>query len=155
MAAIQIRIEHGVAEAEVISILDSLPAWFGRPEAIAAYAREAETLDAVVSRHNGTAIGVVTLKPQTPACAELAVMAVRPEWRRRGIGKALIERAAGHLQERGFQLMLVQTLGPSYEDASYAETRAFYEAVGFRPLIEIADHFGDGEPALLMVRPAA
>jgi GNAT superfamily N-acetyltransferase len=149
---ISIALERGLAAAQVSAVLKSLPDWFGRPESIVAYAEEAERLAVVTARCAGELVGLMTLKPQTEACAEFAVMAVRPEWRRQGIGRRLSERALEHLRAGGFSLALAQTLGPSCEYAAYAETRAFYQAMGFLPLIEIADHFAQGEPGLLMVR---
>lgn len=151
---LSIQTERSLPAAEVTAILERLPDWFGRPEAIAEYAREAERLDVVVARTGAMPIGFLTLKPQTRECFEIAVMAVRPEWRRRGIGRRLVEVAVEQLVRSGMPLLLVRTVGPSYENKSYAETRRFYEAVGFAPVIELPDHFGDGMPGLLMVRPA-
>ncbi|MEZ5925126.1 MAG: GNAT family N-acetyltransferase [Hyphomicrobiaceae bacterium] len=149
---VAIDITAGLAAAEVASVLESLPDWFGRPEAITAYTREAGCLSVVTARRTGDVLGFLTMKPRTPAACEIAVMAVRPEWRRHGIGRALCQRAFQHMRAGGFSLAFVQTVGPSYDDAPYAETRRFYAAVGFLPLIELADHFGCGVPGLLMVR---
>jgi len=80
-------------------------------------------------------------------------MAVRPEWRRQGVGRGLCHLAFERMRFGGFSLALVRTVGASYVDAAYAETRAFYEAIGFQPLIEFDDHFGEGVPGLLLVRP--
>jgi hypothetical protein len=44
------------------------------------------------------------------------------------------------------------TLGPSHPDPGYAGTRAFYAAMGFRPVEERHDVWPDN-PCLVMVKP--
>ena len=61
-------------------------------------------------------------------------MGVLPTWRRRGAGRALVERAASWARAQGYSLLHVKTLAPDDPDPGYAATRAFYTAAGFRPL---------------------
>jgi ribosomal protein S18 acetylase RimI-like enzyme len=51
--------------------------------------------------------------------------------RRRGIGRALVEHVAAEMRDAGVAEVLVDTLGDSVDYEPYAETRAFYEALGF------------------------
>lgn len=46
----------------------------------------------------------------------------------------------------------VKTLAPSHPDRNYAKTRAFYQRVGFRPLEELPELWGEANPCLLMVK---
>jgi hypothetical protein len=46
----------------------------------------------------------------------------------------------------------VKTLGPSSDDSNYAKTRAFYSAMGFRPLEEFKQIWDEHNPCLVMVK---
>jgi hypothetical protein len=47
----------------------------------------------------------------------------------------------------------VKTLGPSHPDPFYAETRAFYRAIGFQPLFETTAFWGADQPTLILLKP--
>jgi GNAT superfamily N-acetyltransferase len=147
-------------------ILRGLPGWFGIEASILDYVRAADELDtlvAVVARpacggqirevRPDQVIGFVTLRETSEDALELHVMGVQPSWRRRGIGRAHVERAASYARAEGYSLLHVKTLAPSHPDPGYAETRAFYTALGFRPLQELPQVWGPENPCLLLVRP--
>lgn len=145
-------------------ILRALPGWFGLEDSVQEYVRaadELETFVAVVSRpacgghefRPDQVLGFVTLKETSESAVELHVMGVLPAWRRRGAGRALVERAAAYARAEGFSLLHVKTLAPSHPDEGYAETRAFYQAMGFRPLEVLPQVWGPENPCLLLVRP--
>ena len=98
-------------------------------------------------------IGFVTLRETSADALELHVMGVLPSWHRRGIGRALVERAASYARAEGYSLLHVKTLAPSDPDPGYAATRAFYASVGFRPLEVLPQVWGPENPCLLLVRP--
>ena len=50
-----------------------------------------------------------------------------------------------------FALLHVKTVGPSSPDPSYAATRRFYAATGFKPLFESSTIWGE-DPCLVMVK---
>ena len=104
-------------------------------------------------RDGDTVAGFVTLRPTSAAAIEVHVMAVRQEHHRRGLGRALVERAAAYARAEGFVLLHVKTLAPSDPDPGYAATRLFYGAVGFMPLEELPQVWGPDNPCLLMVLP--
>jgi GNAT superfamily N-acetyltransferase len=133
-------------------ILRALPAWFGIESAILEYADAAERLPTFVVRDGSAAVGFVTLRVTSPGAVELHVMAVLQARHRRGIGRALVERAAAYARGEGFVLLHVKTLAPSDPDPGYAATRRFYEATGFVPLEELPQVWGPENPCLLMVR---
>lgn len=61
---------------------------------------------------------------------------VHPEWRRRGIGRSLLEAGEAFLQSRGAQSVSCNGYAPYYlfpgVDSRYAEAQAFLLASGFR-----------------------
>jgi GNAT superfamily N-acetyltransferase len=145
-------------------ILRALPGWFGIEASVQDYIRaadELETFVVIVSRppcggreyRPDQALGFVTLRETSEDALELHAMGVLPAWRRRGAGRALVERAATYARAEGYSLLHVKTLAPSDPDPGYAETRAFYQAMGFRPLEELPQIWGPEDPCLLLVRP--
>lgn len=50
------------------------------------------------------------------------------------------------------EFLHLKTLSDSDPDRHYAKTRAFYLAVGFRPLEELTALWGKDNPCLLMVK---
>jgi GNAT superfamily N-acetyltransferase len=133
-------------------ILRALPDWFGIEAAIADYARAADELPTFVAEAGGRIVGFVTLKPTSASAAELHVMGVLPAWHRRGIGRALVERAAAYARAEGLAFLHVKTLAASDPDPGYAATRRFYEAMGFVPLEELPQVWGPENPCLIMIR---
>jgi GNAT superfamily N-acetyltransferase len=147
-------------------ILRALPGWFGIESALRDYVRAADELDtlvAVVSRpacggrvheiRPDQVIGFVTLRETSEDALELHVMGVVAAWHRRGVGRALVERAASYARAEGFSLLHVKTLAPTDPDPGYAATRAFYLAEGFLPLEVIPEVWGPDDPCMLLVRP--
>ena len=129
-------------------ILTALPDWFGIEEAVDAYIRDVAGLPTFAAGRDG----FLSLKQHTEAAAEIYVMGVRPESRRRGLGTALLEAAESFLREREIEFLQVKTLGPSDPSEHYAETRSFYAAHGFRPLEELTAIWGEENPCLIMVK---
>ena len=116
------------------------------------YARAADELPTFVAARGAETVGFLNLKPTSANAIEVHVMAVLPGEHRRGVGRALVERAATYARAGGFALLHVKTLAPSDPDPGYAATRAFYAAVGFLPLEELPQVWGPENPCLLMVR---
>jgi GNAT superfamily N-acetyltransferase len=98
-------------------------------------------------------VGFATVRPTSEDALELHVMGVLADWHRRGVGGALVERAAAYARAEGFALLHVKTLAASDPDPGYAATRAFYAAEGFLPLEVIPEVWGADDPCLLLVRP--
>ncbi len=134
------------------AILCALPEWFGIEEATAQYARDVDDLPTFVAWVNGRAVGFMTVKQHFPQAAELYVLGVLPEMHRQGVGQALLSAVEAYLREQGVAYLQVKTLSASHPDPGYAKTRAFYEAVGFKPLEEFPMLWGEANPCLLMVK---
>ncbi len=133
-------------------VLRALPDWFGIEEAIQAYIADMPALPTFLATFHGRVIGFLSLKQHNPHSAEITVMGVHPEAHRQGIGRALLEQAESYAREQGIEYLQVKTLGPSRPDKHYARTRAFYEAMGFRPLEEFTQVWGEQNPCLVMVK---
>ena len=135
-------------------ILRALPDWFGIEAAIVDYTRAADELPTFVAEARGRIVGFVTLKPTSASAAELHVMGVLPAWHRRGIGRALVERAAAYARAEGCLFLHVKTLAPTPREPypPYTTTRTFYEAAGFVPLEELPQLWGPENPCLVMIR---
>lgn len=163
-------------EAAAEGILRALPSWFGIESSIVEYATAVEELPTFVALTGGKGdvdasdaaaeaaaddaggaardvIGFLTVKPTSADALELHVMGVLAEWHRRGVGRALVERAAAYARAEDFALLHVKTLAASDPDPGYAATRAFYLALGFRPLEVLPAVWGPENPCLLLVKP--
>lgn len=133
-------------------ILRSLPEWFGIEESIVRYSSEIDRLPTFLACSAEQAIGFQSLKQHSPYSAEVYVMGIRPEAQRRGIGRALMDAAHVWLRKQGVEYLQVKTLGPSNHDPNYAKTRAFYMAMGFRPLEEFKQIWDEQNPCLILVK---
>ncbi len=135
-----------------IPILRGLPGWFGIEEDLLNYEKEVEHLPTFLATRDGNVLGFLSLKSHNPFSAEIMVMAVRTEYQGKGMGRALVETAESHARGEGIEYMQVKTLGPSRPDEGYARTRAFYEALGFRPLEEFTQIWDETNPCLILVK---
>jgi len=134
------------------TILRALPEWFGIEAATAQYIRDVDGLPTFVAWMDGRAVGFMTVKQHFPQAAELYVLGVLPEMHQRGVGRALFSAAEAYLHQQGVEYLQVKTLSASHPDPGYAKTRAFYEAIGFRPLEEFPTLWDEANPCLLMVK---
>jgi GNAT superfamily N-acetyltransferase len=133
-------------------VLRSLPDWFGIETSIQRYVKEIDLLPTLLAFIADKPIGFLTLKYHSEYAAEICVMGVYERFHRRGVGCALLERAENVLRQEGVEYLQVKTLSPSRADEHYAWTRAFYHAMGFRPLEEIKQIWDEDNPCLLMVK---
>jgi GNAT superfamily N-acetyltransferase len=135
-----------------VPIIRSLPDWFGIEEAIQGYAIDIDVLPTLLAKSGEQVLGFLTLKQHSPYSIEIYVMGVKSEMQRNGIGQALMERAEVYAKGLGIEYLQVKTLGPSNPDENYANTRAFYMAMGFRPLEEFTQIWGSQNPCLILVK---
>lgn len=144
------------AGAVCAQILATLPAWFGIPEANAAYVEAADAHPTFVAFENdGTrtrAVGLVTVTRFGKYAAEVHLMAVIPELHRSGIGRRMLLAVEVWLREQGVEYLQVKTLSASADDAGYAKTREFYKSVGFRELEEFPELWDPSNPALQLIK---
>jgi ribosomal protein S18 acetylase RimI-like enzyme len=145
------------ADAETCDrIVLSLPYHFGHEGGRAECAEAVRTQPGLVAVEDGEVVGFLTLARHAPESAEVTWLAVRSDRRRRGHGRALLERAAAELTAEGAEVLSLLTVAESEPDDrptdNYADTRAFYRALGFVPLRELRLDGWD-ERAVIMARP--
>jgi ribosomal protein S18 acetylase RimI-like enzyme len=133
-------------------ILRALPEWFGIEAAIQDYAATIPRLPTFLAKAGGQIVGFLSLKQHNPYAAEVYVMGILPGFQRDGIGRALMEKAEEYVRGQKIEYLQVKTLGPSDADLNYAKTRAFYAALGFRPLEEFSQIWDENNPCLVMVK---
>jgi GNAT superfamily N-acetyltransferase len=138
--------------AECAPILRALPEWFGIERAVGHYVDAVEHLPTIVARHRGEAVGFVAIKRHSVYAAELYVLGVHPAYHRHGIGRRLIAAAERAMRQERVEFVQVKTLGPSHPSPEYARTRAFYLALGYRPLEELLTLWDAENPCLLLVK---
>jgi predicted N-acetyltransferase YhbS len=122
------------------AVVLTLPYHFGNEGGRAECAEAVRTQEGLVAVENGEVVGFLTLRRQDAASAEITWMAVRADRRRRGLGRELVERAVDELVRDDARLLCVLTLAesePEERETNYADTRAFYRALGFVPLREL------------------
>ena len=113
------------------TVLEALTDWFGVEESREAYIRGAAEQPCFAAYDGDQPVGFLCLKPTGDATVELAVMGVRSDHHREGIGRRLFEAAREYARAQGFQFMQVKTVKMGvYED--YDRTNRFYQSLGFR-----------------------
>jgi ribosomal protein S18 acetylase RimI-like enzyme len=133
-------------------IIASLGDWFGNEEGIRQASNAVRSQSGLVIDDAMSVVGFATWVKHSEEAAEITWMAVHRQHRHEGHGSALIAQLCSILRDEGVSLLSVKTLGSDSGDPWYAETRAFYEAHGFRPLMELPDLWDQENPCLVMVR---
>ena len=133
-------------------ILRALPNWFGVEASIISYVDETQYMPFWAAFDGAAPIGFVALKLQTPYAAELCVMGILKEYHRNGIGKKLVECCEFFCANHSTEYLTVKTLDESAPSKSYAKTRQFYLAMGFRPLEVFPLHWNKENPCLFMAK---
>jgi putative acetyltransferase len=72
--------------------------------------------------------GCVGVRRLDPATAEVKRLFVRPAWRGKHLGRALLERSIGEAKKRGCRRVVLDTL------PSMAEARRLYDVLQFREI---------------------
>lgn len=135
------------------TILRTLPEWFGIEEAIQNYILGVRNQTFYALLYKNEIIGFTSIVRHNPYTAEVYVMAILREYHRRNLGTQLVKQVAEKLKQESFKFLMVKTLGKSHPDVHYAKTRCFYEKVGFYPLEEIKEIWGEQNPCLIMIKP--
>ena len=90
-----------------------------------------------VASEGAVPVGFTALRFHSPdRMGEMSMIAVDPDFQRRGIATALIGRALARFREKGMTTAMVETGG----DPGHAPARRAYESAGFR-LFPVARYF--------------
>lgn len=112
-------------------ILESLPDWFGIPEAREAYIAESTDKIFFCAYDKDKPVGFLYLKETGNATVELYVMGILKEYHRNGIGRELFHHAKEAAFQRGYSFIQVKTVQMGkYEE--YDQTNKFYLSLGFK-----------------------
>ncbi len=133
-------------------VLQSLPEWFGIPEAVDSYVDEVRNMATLAASIDGKDCGFISINRPNEFTAEIHVMGILKEFHRHGIGQALVIAAELELIAQTFRFLQVKTLSPSRENSEYEVTRKFYLKMGFVPVEEFKTLWGEANPCLQMIK---
>ena len=131
----QIKIIVSDADKEIIArtILESLPDWFGIPEATEEYIADSKGRPFFCAYADDTPIGFLYLKETGRHTVELAVMGVLKEYHRQGVGRILFAEAKNKAKRLGYSFIQVKTVQMGRYEI-YDDTNRFYLSLGFKEL---------------------
>ena len=131
-------------------ILEALQEWFEVDESREKYIADCEGWIFFAAKEAEKYAGFLCLKETGRETVELAVMGVRKEEHRKGIGRGLFKAAKKAAREKGYLFMQVKTVKMGmYED--YDETNRFYLACGFKELEVITEIWGEDNPCQIYI----
>ena len=134
------------------AVLRSLPKWFGIEHALVMYVEDTTKLPTFAMEQDGQIAGFLTLREHFPAAWEVHCMAVRAEARGKRIGSKLLAHSEHWLRQRNVRFLQVKTVAATSKSVEYAETRKFYEAMGFAPLEIFPELWDPWNPALQCIK---
>lgn len=132
------------------NILRALPNWFGIEESIVDYVAGVQNKPFYALVGADGTVGFVSILVHNQYTAEIYVMGILESHHRQGLGKKIVETCKDYCRTHGMEFLTVKTLDASREDASYAKTRKFYEAMGFKPLEVFPTLWDPTNPCLFM-----
>jgi ribosomal protein S18 acetylase RimI-like enzyme len=133
-------------------ILRALPNWFELEQGILDYKKSVKELPFFAVEENGLTIGFVAIDDINEFTSEIHVMGILPDYRGKGYGRQLIDFVWQRSQKLGKKYLIVKTLDESSEDKFYEETRNFYRAMNFLPIMTSKDIWGEENPCLVMLK---
>jgi GNAT superfamily N-acetyltransferase len=139
-------------EAECVSVLHSLPRWFGIEDSLLMYVRDSTMLPTFATERDGQVIGFITLQEHFPVSWEVHCIAIAAEARNQGLGSLLLAHAESWLHSRGVRFLQIKTIAESSPSPEYAESRKFYAARGYLPLEVFPTLWHPRNPALQLVK---
>lgn len=131
-------------------ILEALPEWFGIPEARENYIRASADQLFFACKNEDANLGFLTLAPTGKDTVELAVMGVKKEHHREGIGRALFLAAKAAARKAGFSFLQVKTVRMGVYP-EYDATNRFYLALGFGEFEVMPELWGEENPCQIYV----
>jgi ribosomal-protein-alanine N-acetyltransferase len=99
-----------------------------------------------VALADGETVGYVVGAKRRDGSGHVISIAVRPEWRRRGIGTKLMEALLDAFKKRGLRKAVLEVA------VSNREAIAFYERLGFKATALLKGYYPWGEDAYFMTK---
>jgi GNAT superfamily N-acetyltransferase len=134
------------------AVLRSLPGWFGIEESLQMYVRDTATMPTFAIEAETRLLAFATLKQHFPAAWEVHCIAVMASARGTGLGRQLLAHVELWLREQGARFLQIKTIAAAHKSPQYAETRKFYEAMGYTPLEVFPSLWSPGNPAMQLVK---
>ena len=146
-----VRISDRQEKQEIArAVLEALPEWFEVEASREKYIADCAGWIFLAAKENDETAGFLCLKETGKDTVELAVMGVLKKCHRKGIGRALFERAKAIATEAGYSFLQVKTVRMGmYED--YDITNRFYLSCGFKEFEVIPELWGEDNPCQIYV----
>ncbi|MCR5005462.1 MAG: GNAT family N-acetyltransferase [Clostridiales bacterium] len=144
-------IEDSIEKGSIVrNILEALPEWFEVEESREAYIRDSAGRLTVAAFEGDVPVGFLCLKETGRDTIELAVMGVLKEFHRKGVGRALFEKARQIAADQGYSFMQVKTVAMGYYE-DYDHTNLFYQSLGFKEFEVIPTVWDEANPCQIYV----
>ncbi len=151
------RVKVGPLESRHVpaceAIAHELRSWFGLDEGLREMRAALRSDLGFIGVMGEQVVGFVTAKPGFPETWEITWLAVTPARHRQGVGHRLVEAVGDRARQTGARVLLVKTLADPHPSPEYAQTRAFYIAIGFLRLAVVPEVWGPANPCLFLARP--
>ena len=147
-----IRFIENADEKRKISreVLEALKEWFEVDESREQFIRESADQPFWVEMDGDTPAGFLCLKETGKETMELAVMGVKKEFHRHGVGRRLFAAAKDYAAAKGYSFIQVKTVRSGmYED--YDKTNEFYKSLGFKELEVFEEYWDAANPCQVYV----
>jgi ribosomal protein S18 acetylase RimI-like enzyme len=138
--------------AECEAILRSVPEWFGIEEALLEYVANTAKLSTFVIRDGLLALGFVSLRRHFAHAWEIDCIAIHATARNKGLGTLLLRHAERWLVAQGARFLQVKTIAAESPNAHYAQTRAYYQRMGFVEIEVFPELWDPRNPCLQMLK---
>ena len=150
-----VRIDDRQEKQEIArAVLEALPEWFEVEASREKYIADCADWIFLAAKEDDETAGFLCLKETGKDTVELAVMGVLKKCHRKGIGRALFERAKAIATEAGYSFLQVKTVRMGmYED--YDITNRFYLSCGFKEFEVIPELWGEDNPCQIYVMSLA
>ena len=130
-----------VYEIEKLSFEDPYPAWY-----IRALHSLADSFFIAAYNTRGEIIGYAVAVPKRDRVCHIASIAVHPQCRRRGIGRALLESLEELCAAQGYSVCILEV------DYTNWPALNLYQSSGYRWFMLIPNYYGSGKHAIAMVK---